>query len=106
MKVGGGSGGYGNTSNFPSNFTTYTLSGTVEFNSSSSPQTIPSLTYTNLTLSNTGQKNIIATLTTNGDWTSQSGTVITIGSGVAVQVRQRFYNYGTITNSGIIDVGY
>lgn len=58
LKLGGSSGGV-TGSNFPNNYATVTLDGTVEFNGSGA-QTVPAFNYYNLTLSNSGTKTFSA----------------------------------------------
>ena len=102
MKVGGSTGGVNNTSNFPNNFTPNLL-GTVEFNGAT-PQTVPAVSFTNLTISGTGVKTIGSSVAVSGSWLSQSGTTIVIPGGTTLQTMS-FVNYGTITNSGVLQIG-
>jgi autotransporter-associated beta strand protein len=100
MKAGGSSGGV-TGSNFPSNYSTNTLSGTVEF-SGTSTQTIPVLNYTNLAFSNAGTKSINSSITATGTVTINFGAAVSVASGVTLQVKGSISNAGTLTNSGTV----
>ncbi len=103
LQVGGSSGGI-TGSNFPANFTTYTLSGTVEF-TGTGPQTVPVLSYTHLIFTNGGTKSITASITATGDVTVNAGAPLVIASGVTFQVDGNFTNAGSVTNNGTVNVG-
>ncbi len=82
LKVGGTSGGVAG-SNFPNNYTTNTLSGTVEFNGSGG-QTIAAFNYTNLTSSSTGARTLASsgTIGVSGTFTIGTNSYTTTGSTV------------------------
>ena len=82
LKVGGSSGGLSG-SNFPSNFSTMTLNGIVEFNGSVS-QTIPALQYTDLTSSSSGTRTLSngGTIGVAGVFTAGSNSYTITGSTV------------------------
>jgi len=80
LKLSGSSGGVSG-SNFPSSFTTNTLTGTVEFYGSGS-QTIPALNFTDLTSSSTGARVLASsgTIGVAGVFTAGSNTYTVNGS--------------------------
>jgi hypothetical protein len=100
LKAGGSSGGI-TGSNFPINYSTNTLSGTVEY-SGTGAQTIPVLNYTGLAFSNVGTKSISSSITATGTVTINSGAPVSVASGVTLQVKGSMSNAGTLTNSGTI----
>jgi hypothetical protein len=103
LKVGGSSGGV-TGSNFPNNFTTNTLNGTVEFTGTGA-QTIPVFNYTHLTFSNGGTKTVSSSITATGNVTINSGAPVVVNGGVTLQVNGNFTNSGSLTNNGTITVG-
>jgi len=97
LKVGGTSGGLSG-SNFPSNFSTITLNGTVEYGSSGS-QTVSVLNYKNITLSGNSTKTLSGNISPTGDINVTAGTFdlttytanlasggITVASGATLRV--------------------
>jgi hypothetical protein len=103
LKAGGSTGGI-TGSNFPANFTTYTLNGTVEFTGTGA-QTVPALTYTHLIFTNGGTKSITASITATGNVTVNAGAPLVIASGVTFQIDGNFTNAGSVTNNGTVNVG-
>jgi hypothetical protein len=69
----GGSGGGISGSNFPNNYTTVTLSGSVEFNGAGA-QTIPAFSYNNLTSSSNGARTLASSGTVGVAGTFTAGT--------------------------------
>ncbi len=98
--TGGSTGGIG-SSNFPSNYATYTINGTVEFNSASA-QTIPSLSYGNLILTNAGTKTMTSSLAATGDVTIDVTTQLVGLCGATLTVGGNFDNSGVVDNHGNI----
>jgi hypothetical protein len=86
LRAGGSSGGV-TGSNFPNNYTTNTLSGTVEYNGSGG-QTIPAFTYNNLTIS--------GARTSNNVTLASSGTIAISGT---------FGPTATFTTGGYVNTG-
>ena len=116
LLVGGASGGISG-SNFPTNFSTRSLSGTVDFNRAGD-QTVPALSYADLTLSSSGLKTIgSGVMTVSGsfsvtgsaavDATTNSSTVsFTGGSGQTVR-SMTYYNLsvtGAVAKSAAGDI--
>lgn len=66
-------------SNFPNNFNTNTLNGTVDYNMAGA-QTFPGLAYTNLTLSGSGNKTFSAGTTISGIFRINSTAVANLGT--------------------------
>jgi CheY-like chemotaxis protein len=110
MLVGGSSGGLAG-SNFPSNFTTNTLPGTVDFDGTGA-QTVPALTFTNLTISGARTTNSVTLVNgaidiagifspsatfTSGGYVIAGNTVNFNGTG-AQSVPQ--FNFNNLTISG------
>jgi hypothetical protein len=88
LVVGGSSGGVG-SSNYPSNFSTNTHNGTVNFNGAAA-QTIPTYTYYNLTLSTNPVKTLAASTSvnnmitfTNAPMVNLAGYTLTLGTSAA-----------------------
>jgi hypothetical protein len=72
LKVGGTTGGISG-SNFPTNFSTVTLNGTVEFSGSGAQVSV--LNYTNLALSGSGTKSLAGNISISGDLNITAGTL-------------------------------
>jgi hypothetical protein len=91
--------------NFPSNFASYILNGTVNFNGAEA-QTIPALNYYNLTSSNTGSRTLdtTGTIYIRGAFIDGSNTYNTLGStinfcGTGTQTIPVFLNYYNLVSS-------
>jgi hypothetical protein len=94
LSIGGISGGVGST-NFPSGYAAYTLSGTIDFNYAGN-QTVPSgLPYTSLSFSNSGIKTISSALTVVG--------IVSVNTGATLTVTAPFDITGDLNNDGTIN---
>lgn len=87
----------GGANNFPSGFTTYTVSstGTVNYNGTVA-QAVAGITYGHLTCSNGSTKTLAATCTVNGDLTIGSGATLN-GSTFTINLYGNWNNSGTFT---------
>ncbi len=103
LLVGGSSGGV-TGSNFPNNFSTTTLNGTVNFNGTGM-QTIPAFNYNNLTSSSTGARTLASsgtigvagTLTVGTNTYTVTGSTLDYnGSGAQTVIA---FNYNNLTSS-------
>lgn len=100
LRLGGSSGGVG-ASNFPANYATVVLFGTVEFNGGSG-QTIPQFSYTHVVVSNAGEKIIDADITAGGNVEVTATGVLTINAAKILTVNGYLDNSGIINNNGTI----
>lgn len=103
LTVGGSSGGL-TGSNFPSNFSTLVLNGTVEYNGTG-VQTIAPLAYTHVLFNNGGTKTIDGTITFNGDFTVNTGAVVVVAPTGDIQINGNLVVSGSFTNNGTISIG-
>ena len=109
------------TNNFPTNYNTFTTTGTVNY-ANAGPQTVVEYNYNNLTLSGSGVKTLQAATTTIGGNLTMSGTAtatlvanidvagnLTIGTGtqldLAAFTANRITAGGTLTVAGTLLVG-
>jgi len=103
----GGSGGGISGSNFPNNYTTVTLSGSVEFNGAGA-QTIPAFSYNNLTSSSNGARTlassgtigIAGTFTPGTNSYTVTGSTMDYNGSAAQSVAAMAYNNLTFSNAG------
>lgn len=100
LTVGGASGGISG-SNFPSGYSTVTLSGTVEY-SGSSAQTVRPGTYRHLRFSGAGVKSITSNIHATGNVTIQSSVTVTISSSTTVEIDGDISNAGVMQQAGIL----
>lgn len=103
LKLGAGSGGQSG-SNFPLNFSTLTLNAasTVEYNSSTSGQTIydvPSPGYGSLTLTNNSTKTAGGSLDIRGNLTINSTSTFSAGNSLTHNISGNWTNNGAFTYS-------
>jgi len=91
-------------SNFPANFSSTLLNGTVSYDGSS-PQTVAPLTYNNLMLTNNGSKTISSSLIVNGQLGIDQGTNLQVSSTGVLQVKGTLTNLGTLSSDGVVDIG-
>ncbi|SDF68010.1 hypothetical protein [Chitinophaga filiformis] len=87
----------GGANNFPSGFSTYTLSSTSTVNYNGAvAQTVAGVSYGHLTCSNGSTKTLAATCTVNGDLTIGSGATFN-GSTFTINLYGNWVNSGTFT---------
>ncbi|HXG01097.1 MAG TPA: hypothetical protein VNL69_09925, partial [Bacteroidota bacterium] len=103
LTVGGSSGGL-TGSNFPANFSTLTLDGTVEYNGTGT-QTVAPLAYTHVLFSNGGTKTIDGTIMFNGNFTVNAGAVVVVAATGDIQINGNLIVGGSFTNNGTISIG-
>ena len=103
LSLGGSSGGL-TGSNFPADFTTNTLNGTVEYTGAGA-QTVATLSYTNILFSNSGTKTVDGTITFSGNFTVNSGATVYVASTGVLQIGGALTVTTGFTNDGAITVG-